>query len=141
MEIKIKKLHPEAKIPVFARDGDAGMDLYSLEEYELKPGERKLFKTGLAMELPVGYASFIWGRSGHALKQGIAVLGGLIDSGYRGDYGIILLNTGDDAYVVQKGERIAQVAIQPVVKPVVIEVDELSTGERNDGAFGSSGKF
>ncbi|MCA9477798.1 MAG: dUTP diphosphatase [Nanoarchaeota archaeon] len=140
MNIKVKKLHPDAIIPQAAHDSDAGVDLHALEDYELQPGERKLFPTGLSMELPPGYVSLIWPRSGLANKRGIDVLAGVIDAGYRGDYGVILLNTGQIPCVIKKGERIAQLLIQNITLPQFEEVDSLSETDRGEGGFGSSGK-
>ena len=139
VKIKVKKLRDDAIVPRYIRDGDAAMDLHSVEDYVLKPGERKLFKTGIAMELPFGHVACIWGRSGIALKRGIVVLGGLIEYTYRGDYGILLLNSGDEDFEVKKGDRIAQVAIQPVFTADVEEVEELGESVRGENAFGSSG--
>ena len=140
MQIKIQKLHPDAIIPKPAHASDAAVDLHTIEDYELQPNERKLFKTGLALQLPEDYVSLIWPRSGLANKRGIDVLAGVIDAGYRGDYGVILLNTGAVPLVVKKGERIAQLLIQKKYLPEFVEVDSLDESERGLGSFGSSGK-
>lgn len=140
MNLKIQKLHPDAMIPKSAHDYDAGVDLHAIEDYELQPNERKLFKTGLAIELPVGYVALIWPRSGLSYKRGIDVLAGVIDAGYRGDCGVILLNTGSIPCVIKKGERIAQMLIQPIVLPTFEEVNSLDESVRGTGGFGSSGK-
>jgi len=140
VKVRIKKLKENAVLPRYVREGDAAMDLVSTEDYLIKAGERILVSTGISMELPEGYASCIWGRSGLALKKGIAVLGGLIEYTYRGEYGVILLNTGKEDYEVKVGDRVAQVVIQPVVTAEIEEVEDLSESVRGDGAWGSSGR-
>lgn len=140
MNIPIQKLHPDAIVPQTAHAHDAGFDLHSIEDYELQPNERKLFKTGIAMSIPQGYVGLIWPRSGLSFKRGVDILGGVIDAGYRGDIGVILLNTGAIPLVVKKGERIAQMLIQPIVLPSFVEVENLDETDRGAGGFGSSGK-
>jgi dUTP pyrophosphatase len=136
--IKVKKIHPDATIPRYAHTGDAGMDLFSIENYTLIPGERRLFKTGLQIEIPEGHVSLIWDKSGVANK-GIKTMGGVIEYTYRGEYCVILLNTSNENYEVKKGQKIAQLLIQPVATAEVIEVSELSETQRGDGGFGSTG--
>ena len=138
MKIKIKKLNPEAILPKYAREGDAGLDLYSCEETILKPGERKMISAGIAMELSEGYVALIWDRSGNASK-GIKTMGGVVDYTYRGEFKIIMLNTSNENFEIKKGQRIAQLLIQPIVTAEVQEVKELSETERGAGAFGSTG--
>jgi dUTP pyrophosphatase len=140
MRVKVQKLHPDAIIPKPAHSSDAAVDLHAIEDYELQPGERKLFKTGLAMEFPEDYVALIWPRSGLAYKRGVDVLAGVIDAGYRGDYGVILLNTGAVPFIVKKGERIAQLIFQKKYLPDFEEVKSLEASERGAGGFGSSGK-
>jgi len=140
VKIKIKKINEKAILPNYAHPGDAGLDLYSCEDYVLKSGERKLFKTGLTIELPEGYVALIRDKSGLAYKNGITVLGGVIEHTYRGDYGIILLNTGKEDFAVSKGQKIAQLLIQPIISAEVEEVEELSETLRGEGGFGSTGK-
>jgi len=139
VRIKVKKLRSDAILPSYGHPGDAGLDLYSTEDFVLAPGMRHLFPTGISMMLPEGYFASIRGRSGNAAKKGISVLGGVIDHTYRGDYGVILLNTGEDDFIVQKGDRIAQVLIQPIVTAEIEEVCELSETVRGEGGFGSTG--
>ncbi len=139
VKIKIKKLKENAVIPLYAHEGDAGLDLFSTEDYVLKSGERKIISTGLAIELPEGYVSLIWGKSGLAVKKGIAILGGVIEHTYRGEYGVIALNTSDEDFVVKAGEKIAQLLIQPIVSADVEEVFEMSDSVRGESGFGSSG--
>lgn len=138
MKLKIKKLNPDATLPSYAHEGDAGMDLFSCEDYLLKPKERKLFKTGLSIELPKGYVVLIKGKSGLAFKHGIAVLGGVIEYTYRGDYGVILLNTSEDNFIIKKGSKIAQLLIQSIETAEIEEVGELSETPRGEGGFGST---
>ncbi len=140
MKVRIKKLNDDAIPPKYAHEGDAGMDLYSRETMILKAGTRHLFKTGISMEIPEGYVGLFWDKSGLAFKNGITVLGGVIDSGYRGEFGVILLNTGEDDYEIKKGDKIAQVLIQPVVNAELEVVEELDNTKRGDGGFGSTGR-
>ena len=139
--LKIKKLSDDAILPSYAKPGDAGMDLYSIEEVEFMPGYRALVNTGIAIELPEGYEAQIRPRSGLSLKKGITVLNspGTIDSGYRGTLGVILINLSQKYYRVNKGERIAQMVINKVESMKIEEVEELSETERSSGGFGSTG--
>ncbi|MEK6891226.1 MAG: dUTP diphosphatase [Nanoarchaeota archaeon] len=142
MKLKVKKLNELAIIPTYARVGDAGMDLCAIEDYSLKPGERRVFKTGLGMEIPNGYELQLRPRSGLASKHGISIVNspGTIDSGYRGDIGIILINHGLDVFEVKHGDRIAQAVLNKFETAEFIEVDSLSESERGAGGFGHSGK-
>jgi dUTP pyrophosphatase len=140
MEIKIKKLHEEATLPFYAYDDDAGFDLYSLEEVSIRKGERIQIKTGIAMEIPKGYVGLIWDKSGLSHKSGLKTLGGVIDSGYRGEIMVGIINLGYEDYKIEKGNKIAQMIIQSKINANLIEVNELSESERQTGAFGSSGK-
>ena len=137
--VRIKKLHPDATIPTFGTKNSAGFDIYSNENYELKPGETHAFSTGIAMEIPEGKACFIWDRSGMGFK-GIHRFSGLIDSDYRGEFKIILYNHTIKDYEIKKGDRICQAVIQNYYQPEFKEVDELSETERGKGSFGSTGK-
>ncbi len=140
MEVKIKKLHPDAKIPHFAHHGDAGMDLYVPERVEIAPGERKSVPVGLAMEIPFGYVGLIWDKSGLSHKHGLKGFGGVIDCGYRGEVCVGVMNLSTTLYVFEKGHKIAQMLIQPIEHPAITEVEELSLSERGEGGFGSTGK-
>jgi len=139
MTIKIKKLHPEAIIPRFVREGDAGFDLHAAEEVIIPSGERKLIATGIALAIPQGHVGLIWDRSGMAAKNGIKSMGGVVDQTYRGEVKVILHNLSNQSFTIEKGMRIAQMLIQPVVQKEILEVDELDDTIRGDGAFGSSG--
>ena len=141
IELEILRLREEAVIPEHAYAGDAGLDLATCERLELRPGERTVASTGLAVAIPEGYAGFVQPRSGLAARNGIAVVNspGLIDSGYRGEIRVVLLNTdGDRTFVAEPGERVAQLVVLPVPGLVVREVDELPPSERGVRGFGSS---
>ena len=136
-----QRLRPDAVVPTRAYAGDAGLDLASCERVELAPGARALVGTGLAVAIPDGYAGFVQPRSGLAAKHGISIVNtpGLVDSGYRGELRVALLNTdARETFVVEPGMRIAQLVVMPVpeVEPVV--VDELPESERGVRGFGSS---
>jgi len=138
--IKVKKLVPHAVLPSYAHDGDAGMDLYSAENYLINPGEKQIISTGIATEFPKGYVALIWDRSSLAAKQGLTVLAGVIDYSYRGEWKVVLFNTSKNPYQIKRGDKIAQALIQPVYNPKIIEVQELSNTERGKNGFGSTGK-
>lgn len=141
MKLKVKKISPDAKIPGYAHSGDSGMDLYSVEETELKPGERKTIKTGLQIAVPKGFEAQVRPKSGLAAKFGITVLNtpGTVDSGYRGEVMVILVNLGNEVYKVEKGKKIAQMVIAKVEEAEVEEVEDLDETARKDGGFGSTG--
>ena len=140
MDLRIKRLHADAVIPSYATPGDAGLDLYPYEMYILKPGEQKLFRTGIAMEIPNGYVGLIWDKSGHAAKRGIKVFGGVVDAGYRGEVMVSLKNFSESDFGVTREKSIAQMLIQPVVSANITEVGELSDTQRGEGGFGSTEK-
>ena len=137
--IPFQKLHPDAKIPTRAYSDDAGLDLTTVETHTLAPGEGRIFKTGLAAAIDTGFVGLVWDRSSMG-KRGIKTLGGVIDSGYRGEIGVILWNMSQTEQEVKSGERIAQLLIQNVSSPQTVEVKELNASERDSGGFGSSGK-
>lgn len=140
-QINFQKINPDARIPQYATEGSAGFDFCSVLDYSLKPMERKLFPTGLKLEIPRGYELQIRPRSGLALKFGITVLNspGTIDSDYRGEIGILLVNFGDKPYDVKKGERIAQGVLAPYTQATFREVSSLEETSRGTGGFGSTG--
>lgn len=140
VKIKVKRIKENAILPKYAHEGDAAMDLYSAEECVIPAGKRKLVSTGISMELPEGYFASIRDRSGLAAKKGITILGGVIEYTYRGEYGVILLNTGEEDYEIKEGDRIAQVVIQPVATAEIEEAEELSETIRGAGNFGSTGR-
>ena len=141
MKLKIKKLKNEAQIPSYQTKEAAGFDLHSIEDAVLKPGERKLIGTGLAFEIEYGYEVQIRPRSGLAYKHGITVLNtpGTIDSDYRGEIKVLLINHSNDAFEIKKGDRIAQAVVAPVIQAEIVEVEELSETKRGEGGFGSTG--
>lgn len=141
MELKIIKLCEEAIIPKYAHIDDSGMDLFSIINTTIKPGEIKLVKTGISIELPKNTEAQVRPRSGLALKNGITVLNtpGTIDEGYRGEIGIILINHSENEFIVEKGMKVAQMVIMPVLKPEIKVVERLSNTERGTGGFGSTG--
>ena len=138
--IKFKKINREAKIPKYANHGDAGMDVFSVEDYTLQPGERKTFGLGFQAEFPLGYVANFWDKSGLASNHGLTILGGVIDSGYRGEYKVILLNASKSPFQINKGDKIAQLLITPVEHATIEEVVDLEFSERGEGGFGSTGK-
>ncbi len=142
MRITIKKLHPAAIIPEHAYDdGDAGVDLASVEELTLREGERALVPTGIAVAIPQGFGGFVQPRSGLAARHGITLTNspGLIDSNYRGEIKVIMQNTGHADFEIRVGDRIAQLVVMPVEQVQFEEVDELPDSGRGEGGFGSSG--
>jgi len=141
IEVQVVRLRAEATLPGRAYVGDAGLDLATCERLELAPGERAVVPTGLAVAIPEGFAGFVQPRSGLAARHGIAVVNspGLIDSGYRGELRVVLLNTDRErAFLAEQGERIAQLVVLPVPELELIEVDELPGTERGVRGFGSS---
>ena len=141
IELPIQRLREEAVFPARAYAGDAGLDLAAYERAELGPGERLVVGTGLAVAIPDGYAGFVQPRSGLAARHGISVVNapGLIDSGYRGEVRVVLLNTDrSEPFVIEPGMRIAQLVVLPVPALELVEVDELPESERGVRGFGSS---
>jgi len=139
MKLKAKKLIEEAILPSKNNPTDAGFDLYTTEEYYLKPNEVKLFSTGIACELPEGYCVLLWDRSGLGTK-GIHRLAGVIDCSYRGEWKVCLTNIGGVTYHIRSGDRICQAIIQRVEPFTVEEVAELGDSSRGEKGFGSSGR-
>jgi dUTP pyrophosphatase len=137
--LPIQKLNPLAKIPTRAYEHDAGLDLTSVEDHILSPGEGRIFKTGIAVAIEPGFVGLVWDRSSMG-KKGIKTLGGVIDSGYRGEIGVILWNISLDPQEIKVGDRIAQLLIQAVATPQTEEVSSLSDTDRKAGGFGSSGR-
>jgi dUTP pyrophosphatase len=141
IEVEIVRLRADARVPERAYAGDAGVDLAACEPVTLAPGERAVVPTGLAVAIPDGYAGFVQPRSGLAARHGVTIVNapGLIDSGYRGEIQVVLLNTDkEDTFSADAGERIAQLVILPVPEVVLREVDELPASERGVRGFGSS---
>jgi dUTP pyrophosphatase len=143
VDLQVAKLKDEARVPVRAHEGDAGLDLYACEAAHLGPGERWSVGTGVAVEIPEGHAGLVLPRSGLARDHGIALVNspGLIDAGYRGEVRVLLLNTDPaETFRIEPGERIAQLVIAPIALADPVEVESLSDSARGDGGFGSSGR-
>jgi len=141
-QVNLKKLNPDAVIPTYSKQWDAGADLYSIEDVEIWPGKRRLVGTGIAVEVPVGFVGLIHPRSGMAANHGVTVLNtpGTIDAGYRGELKVIIINLDKyKPFKINKGDRIAQFVLQEVVVSEFIEVQQLSESVRNVDGFGSSG--
>jgi dUTP diphosphatase len=142
MTLPVRRLDDRARLPTRAYPGDAGLDLYALEDAVLEPGERASIRTGIAVEIAEGEAGLVLPRSGLASRHGIALVNapGLIDSGYRGEVRVLLLNTDREAtFTIAGGDRIAQLVLVKIETPDVVEVEELAVSERGAGGFGSSG--
>ena len=142
LALKIRRIDKELPLPEYAYPGDAGLDLFAAESFEIAPGERVLVSTGIAVAIPEGYAGFVQPRSGLALEQGLTIVNtpGLIDSHYRGEIKIIALNTDTLSSInIKRGQRIAQLVLLPVPLVEVVECDALDKTERNAAGFGSSG--
>jgi len=137
-KLKIKKLDETAIVPEFAREGDAGLDLFAITGIEVAPGERVKIPTGIAMEIPEGFVGLIWDRTGVSLKKGLKIIGGVVDSGFRGEVQILMANISDDPVTIVAGDKIAQMLIQPFERPQIEISDELSETDRGDQMFGSS---
>lgn len=140
MQIKIKKLNPQAVIPACNHEGDAGMDIFALENIVIPARGRALVATGLALEIPLGFVGLVWGKSGLAVHHGIITSAGVIDAGYRGEVKVALVNTSDEDYTIEAGHKVAQLLIQKVEHPEIVEVAELSDTARGINGFGSTGK-
>ena len=152
VEVAVRRLDPEQPLPAYAHAGDAGADLVAAEDAVLPPGGRATVRTGLAIAVPAGYAAFVHPRSGLAARHGITIVNapGTIDAGYRGEVGVILLNTdATEPFTVRRGDRIAQLVVQPVARARFVPADELppldpgrsANGTRGAGGFGSTGGF
>ncbi|MFM1937569.1 MAG: hypothetical protein RLZZ320_427 [Actinomycetota bacterium] len=143
MKVLITKLDPELPTPSYAKPGDAGADVYSRIDCEIKPGERSLIPTGIAIAMPEGYAAFAHPRSGLAIKYGVGIVNapGTIDAGYRGELQMILINHDQkESFFIKRGDRIAQLVFQKVERAEFVEVVELPGSNRGSGGFGSTGK-
>ncbi|MEW5902357.1 MAG: dUTP diphosphatase [Acidobacteriota bacterium] len=140
MKLKVKRMSGEAKLPQYSHPGDAGLDLFSVEDLTLDPGEVKAVPTGIKMAVPPGYVGLVWDKSGISL-QGVHRLAGVIDAGYRGEVRVVMVNLGKKPFAVKKGMKIAQMLLQPVESIEVAETDELDDTSRGEGGFGSTGRF
>ncbi len=141
MLVNIAKIHQDAVLPHYVHPGDSGMDIYSVEDLTIAPGETALVHTGLKIAVPEGYEAQVRPKSGLALKYGLTVPNtpGTIDSGYRGEVCVILINHGREAFHVKKHSKIAQLVICPVIQADIVEVETLDETARGEGGFGSTG--
>jgi dUTP pyrophosphatase len=140
MEIKVKRIHPEAKLPVYGHPGDAGFDLFACEGLVLGPGEVKAVPTGIALAIPRGFVGLIWDKSGISLK-GVHKLAGVVDAGYRGEVRVVMVNLGRAPYEIHAGMKIAQMLVQPIQEARIVEADSLDDTSRGEGGFGSTGLY
>ncbi len=139
MQLYIKKVRDDARVPTFAHSTDAGMDLYACEDSTILPGVRAQVPTGIACAIPDGYVGLVWDKSGISHKGGLKTLGGVIDAGYRGEVLVGLVNVSDASYTFKKGDKIAQMLIQKIEQPEIVVVEELDDTPRGVGGFGSKG--
>ena len=140
IKLKIKRLDKSLPLPGYAYPGDAAFDLYAKETVVLKPGERFPVPTGIALEIPEGYVGLVWDKSSVGIKEGIKTLGGVVDSAYRGEVLVGVVNLSEKSYTFSRGHKIAQMIIQKKESVVIEEVDELADSSRGIKGFGSSGK-
>jgi dUTP pyrophosphatase len=140
MKLKIKKINTDAIIPQYAHKGDAGFDLFAIEDTTIKKNERIVVKTGIAMEIPTDYVGLIWDKSGVSVKAGIKTIAGVVDSTYRGEILVAVINLSDSDYKFEKGHKVAQMIIQKKETVEFEEVNELTETKRGEGGFGSTGK-
>jgi dUTP diphosphatase len=143
MRVAVQRLDHGVPLPEYASGGDAGLDLRAAEDVTLKPGERAAVGSGIAVAIPEGFAGFVHARSGRALQEGLALVNapGLIDSGYRGEIKVLVVNLDSfTALEIRRGEKIAQLVVQPVQQVHLDEVEELSPSQRGAGGFGSTGR-
>ena len=142
VDIAAVRLDGGLPLPAYAKPGDAGLDLRASEAVTLEPGARRLVPTGLTVAIPEGHAGFVLPRSGLAMHKGVTVLNapGLIDSGYRGEIKVLLINHGAEAVSIDRGERIAQLVVQPVARARLVEEERLPDSARGEGGFGSTGR-
>ncbi|WP_368487912.1 dUTP diphosphatase [Clostridium sp. BJN0013] len=143
MELLVKRIHEEAILPFYAHEGDAGLDLFSVEKVLIKSMERRLISTGIKIQLPPNTEGQVRPRSGLALAHGITLLNspGTIDEGYRGEIKVLMINLGQEDFLIEKGMKIAQMVIKPVEQVLIKEVVELKNTERGEGGFGSTGNM
>jgi dUTP pyrophosphatase len=142
VRLEIKRIDPELPMPAYAHEGDAGLDLYAAESVTLEPFQRRLVPTGIAIAIPEGCAGFVQPRSGLAVRHGLSLVNtpGLIDSHYRGEIKVIVINLDPETPIdIRRGDKLAQLVIQPVVRAQLTEVDVLDETVRGEGGFGSTG--
>ena len=140
MDIKFKRIHKNAKLPCYSHRGDAGMDLFSSIDFVLETGKAEAVATGIKAAIPHGHVGLIWDKSGISLK-GVHRLAGVVDSGYRGEIKVVMINLSQSPFVIEKGMKIAQMLIQSVFEANIVEVEELEDTSRGENGFGSTGKY
>ena len=140
MELKVKKVQMDAKLPQYGHAGDAGLDLFSSVDFVLEKGQVEAIPSGIKVAIPEGFVGLIWDKSGVSLK-GVHRLAGVIDSGYRGEVKVVMINLSDKPFAIDKGMKIAQLLVQPVTVVNVVETEDLEDTSRGEGGFGSTGKF
>lgn len=140
MELKVQRLQPHAKLPGYGHPGDAGLDLFSSIDMILQPGDSQPVPTGIKVAIPDGYVGLIWDKSGISLSR-VHRLAGVVDSGYRGEIKVVLINLGTQEFAIAQGMKIAQMLIQPVQAVIVTESQDLEESERGENGFGSTGRF
>ena len=140
MELKVKKVQMDAKLPQYGHTGDAGLDLFSSIDFVLEKGQVEAIPSGIKVAIPDGFVGLIWDKSGVSLK-GVHRLAGVIDSGYRGEVKVVMINLSDKPFAIDKGMKIAQMLVQPITMVRVVETEDLDDTSRGEGGFGSTGKF
>jgi dUTP pyrophosphatase len=140
MDLKVKRIHPDAKLPVYGHPGDAGLDLFAVADRDLAPGEVFAVPTGIQVAVPPGHVGLVWGKSGISLAR-VHRLAGVIDAGYRGEVQVVMINLGGTPFAIKKGMKIAQMLVQPVTSVTVVESDALDDTSRGQGGFGSTGLY
>jgi dUTP pyrophosphatase len=140
MEVRVKRIVSQAKLPSYGHPGDAGMDLYASVDHVLAPGQVHAVPTGIKMAIPAGFVGLVWDKSGISLK-GVHRLAGVVDAGYRGEIQVVLINLSPAPFEIKAGMKIAQMLIQPVAGAEIVEADELDDTSRGEGGFGSTGLY
>lgn len=140
MNLKVKKIHENAKLPSYAHPGDAGMDLHSCSDMTIGPGETRPVPTGIQMAIPQGYVGLVWDKSGLSLR-GVHRLAGVVDAGYRGEVKVVMVNLGTEPFEIKAGMKIAQMLIQAVSSPTIVESENLDDTSRGENGFGSTGLY
>lgn len=140
MELKVKKVQMDAKLPQYGHVGDAGLDLFSSIDFILEKGRVEAIPSGIKVAIPDGFVGLIWDKSGVSLK-GVHRLAGVIDSGYRGEVKVVMINLSGKPFAIDKGMKIAQMLVQPITMVRVVETEDLDDTSRGEGGFGSTGKF
>ncbi len=140
MELRVKRIHPEARLPVYGHPGDAGLDLFSVVDRDLLPGQVFAVSTGIQVAIPQGFVGLVWDKSGISLK-GVHRLAGVVDAGYRGEVQVVMINLGRETFALKKGMKVAQMLIQPVATVAVVESETLDDTSRGQGGFGSTGLY